>query len=321
MRKFFYLVLLVLFLSGCATYKFSHDKMDPKGFVASRADYPIIEYTVGKENILPEDLNLAKERFKRRKNKVEDYYKKMGYVDSRFKETFINWPKFFLGMITGVFRLPFAAVSDYKYEHNAKYREEVKKREARDYELEEARIRGLKVELNKYVQKDLKVEEEEKVINLTTVKAEQIKQGPVPPETIPQQAMLPVVEVKSTKQEEPPVVSENKTAVEPLQPEIAPKVVSPELVRLPQAFIMAKPIKGYSPLKVRFYGNKSFSPSGKIVSYLWDFGDGDTSIKINPMNTFYSTTFEPKYFIVTLTVFDNLGNTAAAKTTIEVLNK
>ncbi|MFZ2357118.1 MAG: PKD domain-containing protein, partial [Candidatus Omnitrophota bacterium] len=104
-------------------------------------------------------------------------------------------------------------------------------------------------------------------------------------------------------------------------PEIAPKVVSPELVRLPQAFIMAKPIKGYSPLKVRFYGNKSFSPSGKIVSYLWDFGDGDTSIKINPMNTFYSTTFEPKYFIVTLTVFDNLGNTAAAKTTIEVLNK
>lgn len=319
MRKFFYLALLVLFLSGCATYKFSHDKMDPKGFVASREDYTIIEYTVGKENTLPEDLNLAKERFKRRKGTVEDYYKKMGYVESRFKETFIDWPKFFLGMITGVFRLPFAAVSDYKYEHNAKYREEVKKKEARDYELEEARIRRLKEELNKYVQQDLKVEEEY-AINLTTVKVEQIKQEPISPETISQQVMPPV-EVKSIKEEEPPVVSENKTVVEPLQPEIAPKVVSPELVRLPQAFIMAKPIKGYSPLKVRFYGNKSFSPSGKIVSYLWDFGDGDTSIKTNPTNTFYSAAFEPKHFIVTLTVSDNLGNTAITKTTIEVLNK
>lgn len=319
MRNFFYLALFVLFLSGCATYKFSHDKTDTKGYVASRENYTIVEYTVGKENTLPEDLNLAKERFKRRKNTVEDYYKKMGYVDSRFKETFINWPKFFLGMITGVMRLPFAAISDYKYEHNAKYRQEVKKREAKDYDLEEARIRRLKEELNKYIQGDLKVEEEKQV--------------------------MPAAEVESTKEEKPPVVSGNKAVIEPPQPEIAPAAFQ-EPVSLPQAeeakeqpvqrreeklpivessapkaYIMAKPIKGHSPLKVRFYGNKSFSPSGKIVAYLWDFGDGDTSIKNNPINTFYSTTFEPKYFSVTLTVFDNLGNTAAAKTTIEVLNK
>ena len=78
MRKVILLVLLVVFLSGCATYKFQRGK-EPyhKGYVVSRDDYIIPEYTTGKDNSVP-NLEIAKKRFKKRKATVEYYYKKMG---------------------------------------------------------------------------------------------------------------------------------------------------------------------------------------------------------------------------------------------------
>jgi len=82
--------------------------------------------------------------------------------------------------------------------------------------------------------------------------------------------------------------------------------------------IIAKPAKGYSPLKVSFSGQKSYSKSGRIVSYDWDFGDGDTSVKKNPENTYWSTTYGTRNFTVTLTVRDDAGNTSSASTVIEV---
>lgn len=128
---------------------------------------------------------------------------------------------------------------------------------------------------------------------------------------------------------------------EPLKPEIIPapeqikekKIQDTELFKekaLEEAMrkeegvfavIVAKPTKGYSPLKVNFYGNKSRSLHGRIVAFNWDFGDGDNSTKENPVNTYYSATFDPKYFNVTLTVKDNRGKTAQTTTVIEVLNK
>lgn len=50
----------------------------------------------------------------------------------------------------------------------------------------------------------------------------------------------------------------------------------------PKPLFRAFPIKGPPPLQVRF---QNFS-SGHIVRYLWDFGDGGTSIEQSPIHTY-----------------------------------
>lgn len=91
------------------------------------------------------------------------------------------------------------------------------------------------------------------------------------------------------------------------------------IFQLPVAniFIKAKKTKGESPFKVKFYGNKSYSKSDKIVYYLWDFGDGLTSTEVNPEHTFLA--YMPRTFIVTLTVKDSRGNSNTAATEIEIV--
>jgi hypothetical protein len=155
MKKTILLVLLVIFLSGCATYKFQHGR-EPynKGYVVSRDDYIIPEYTIGKDNSVP-SIELAKERFKKRRQMVEYYYEKMGYIENKLKTTFWEPTVLFLKFIGGVFRLPSIAISDYKYEHNPQYREKIIKMQQEQDALEEARIQNLKKELNSYIQKDL----------------------------------------------------------------------------------------------------------------------------------------------------------------------
>ncbi len=155
MSKAIALAVLAIFLSGCATYKFQTGKKPyDKGYVASRDDYVIPEYTLGKDNSVP-DLELAKKRFKQRKGIVEYYYKKMGYIENRFKMAFWDPVTLFIKMIGGVIRLPFVAIADYKYGHNPKYREIILKREQKQDAKEEARIRGLKERLNIYLKKEL----------------------------------------------------------------------------------------------------------------------------------------------------------------------
>jgi flagellar basal body-associated protein FliL len=155
MKKIILLVLLVVFLSGCATYKFQRGK-EPynKGYVVSRDDYIIPEYTIGKDNCVP-SIELAKERFKKRRQTVEYYYEKMGYIENKLKTTFWDPPVLFLKFIGGVFRLPSIAISDYKYEHNPQYREKIIKIQQEQDALEEARIQKLKDTLNSYIQKEL----------------------------------------------------------------------------------------------------------------------------------------------------------------------
>jgi hypothetical protein len=159
MKKTILLVLLVVFLSGCATYKFQRGK-EPynKGYVVSRDDYIIPEYTIGKDNSVP-SIELAKERFKKRRQTVEYYYEKMGYIENKLKTTFWEPAVLFLKFIGGVFRLPSIAISDYKYEHNPQYREKIIKMQQEQDALEEARIQNLKKELNSYIQKELAKED------------------------------------------------------------------------------------------------------------------------------------------------------------------
>ncbi len=156
MKKIISLFLLTMLLSGCATYKFRRgEKPYDKGYVASRDDYAILEYTLGKDNNVPDNLALAQERFKRRRRIAEHYYKKMGYIDNHFKMVFWNPCIYTLKTMRGIFRLPFIAISDYRYEHNPKYREKIIKMQQEQDAKEEACLEKLKDKLNVYIQKDI----------------------------------------------------------------------------------------------------------------------------------------------------------------------
>ncbi|MCX5695949.1 MAG: PKD domain-containing protein [Candidatus Omnitrophica bacterium] len=257
------IILAVIFLSGCACYSFKKGESPyNNGFVASRYGRVLPEYTIGKDNSVPDEA-VAKERFKRRRIEVEAYYKKMGYIKNRFRQMFIDPPFFMIQAVSGVFYMPSVAINDYKYNHDAAYKEKIDKQEDAEYRAEKERLRVLKEKLNSYIQNDL-----QKETPAVAPTAEPVKKESLPPEKAK------------------PVVSEE--ALAPKAVEAPAKEVA---AKIPNAVIVAKPLKGVSPLTVQFYGSKSSSPNGRIISYLWDFGDGDTSTKKNPMNTYWSTTY------------------------------
>lgn len=155
MKKMIFLLVVTVFLSGCATYKFQRGKAPyDKGYVVSRDNKIIPEYTIGENNSVP-NLGLARERFKKRKETVEYYYSKMGYIDTLLKSTFWDPVVLFFKFIGGIFRLPSIAISDYKYEHNPEYREKIIRIQEEREAKEEARIQSLKKELNSYIQGEL----------------------------------------------------------------------------------------------------------------------------------------------------------------------
>lgn len=156
MKKIAIFLLSFLFLSGCATYKFNTgEKPYDKGYVVTRDGYKIIEYTIGKDNSVPAELSQAKERFKRRRRLVEDSYKKMGYIENRFKMAVWDPAVYFVKIVGGVFRLPSVAISDYRYRRNPQYRERIRKLEAEKDVVEEARLNKLKAKLDTYINNDL----------------------------------------------------------------------------------------------------------------------------------------------------------------------
>lgn len=373
MRKIGIIFLIVAFLSGCATYKYHHGK-EPynKGYVVSRDDYTIVEYTLGKDNTVP-NLAVAKERFNRRRDVVEDYYKRMGYIENRAKMIFWDPAAMFLKLVGGIFCLPFIAVSEFRTTHNPAYRAKVEKIEARKDAREAARIQSLKDKLAVYLKQDMQKEEyalvkappkkqraikakrkaivvtkkkvaaESPVVSKvepaapTVVEEPKVEEKPalLPQEQVAAPAVVSQPEIikQEPKIEEVPAVVEQPKAEQKkieafskdiikektkAQKKVESSKVSGQLV----AVIVAEPDKGYSPLRVRFYGSKSHAPKGRrIISYLWDFGDGDTSSKENPINTYYSVNLMPRDFTVTLTVQDDVGNKSEATINVQVLNK
>ncbi len=340
MKKTIVVLILAVLLSGCATYKFQHgEKPYEKGYVVSRNGYPILEYTAGRNNSVPEDLLTAKMRFRRRYRLVEYYYKKMGEIENRFKETVVDPPLMALKFLGGILRVPFVAVSDYRYEHNPRYREEIKKREQEQDEREAARIARFREYLSNYIQKDLTLEQpagagaevvkEEAPAPAATALPQPPIQPPEPPVQAPVKAApaQPLSQPLTSALESPQELSgemerQQKMAEVMEQAVPAPKKKElPAITLQPKAIIIAKPVKGYAPLKVKFNGSASRGSSAKITSYLWDFGDGDTSTKPKAVNTYYSGSYDPKHFTVTLTVTDSRGNSDTAHVLIEVLNK
>ena len=85
----------------------------------------------------------------------------------------------------------------------------------------------------------------------------------------------------------------------------------------PRAEFTATPWFDYPPLDVEFDAGASTSPNGSIVSYEWDFGDGDTgSGKL--VEHRYT---EKGIYSVTLTVRDDQGETGVRVRSVEALNR
>lgn len=161
MKKNIIFFVCLALLSGCAPYKVVRgDKpSDNKvGYVVARDGVVVPEYTVGENGTIPDDVYLAKERFKRRRRTVEGYYKKMGIIENRFRENVPDRLGYTLGIMGSVFTLPVRTYKSYRYAYDPKYKERVDKAKAQQEALEQARLEKLQAELKDYIRRDLEQE-------------------------------------------------------------------------------------------------------------------------------------------------------------------
>lgn len=84
--------------------------------------------------------------------------------------------------------------------------------------------------------------------------------------------------------------------------------------KVPVASFVATPMAGNAPIEVSFNAENSFDIDGKIDSYNWKFGDGDTSSDKNTTHI-YSNEGE---FTATLVIVDNNGANHSFSRTISI---
>jgi len=84
----------------------------------------------------------------------------------------------------------------------------------------------------------------------------------------------------------------------------------------PTASFTADPTSGVAPLEVSFNGSNSSDSDGTIVSYVWDFKDGNTGTGQTINHTFSST----GSYNVGLTVTDDKGASDSSTKTITITN-
>lgn len=70
----------------------------------------------------------------------------------------------------------------------------------------------------------------------------------------------------------------------------------------PTALASGMPTTGTAPLSVSFTAGSSIDPDGRIASYAWDFGDGQTSSLASPAHIYAAGTYDAR-----VTVTDTLG--------------
>ena len=85
----------------------------------------------------------------------------------------------------------------------------------------------------------------------------------------------------------------------------------------PMARISATLTFAYPPLETTFDASDSSSPNGAIVSYEWDFGDGEVGTGVVVTHTYE----EKGIYEVTLMVTDSSGETGARSLAVEALNR
>ncbi len=153
--KRIFVIALIIFLSGCAAYKYEiSPKAYNKGFVVRRHGLLIPEYTIDEQENAPKDKQLASRRFKRRKDIVNYYYKQMGLI---YNDAMTRTADFG-NMMTGIFKLPKAAMENAKYETDPEYKARADKemfdQEAKTIE----RRQDLREKLGEYIKRDMEFE-------------------------------------------------------------------------------------------------------------------------------------------------------------------
>ena len=86
----------------------------------------------------------------------------------------------------------------------------------------------------------------------------------------------------------------------------------------PTAAFTATPASGITPLTVSFDASASEDVDGTIVSYIWDFGDGQTASTTALTSHVYVVQSESRVFTAILRVEDDLGATDTAVGNITV---
>ena len=84
----------------------------------------------------------------------------------------------------------------------------------------------------------------------------------------------------------------------------------------PSAVAAATPSSGLSPLSVNFSSAGSSDPNSSPLTYLWNFGDGQTSTAANPFHVYAAATVQT--FTATLTVTNNTSQSASATVKVTV---
>lgn len=82
----------------------------------------------------------------------------------------------------------------------------------------------------------------------------------------------------------------------------------------PTAVANASALSGGAPLTVIFDSSGSVDPDGDVLTYAWNFGDGDSSGETNPTHTYMNV----GNFTATLTVTDDAGASANSSVSIAV---
>lgn len=86
--------------------------------------------------------------------------------------------------------------------------------------------------------------------------------------------------------------------------------------RLPVANLSLSPATGTVPLSVQFDGTASSDPTGKPLTYLWDFGDGTSSEQISPEKIYQN----PGVYSVSLTVNNGEQDSTTVTETVQALS-
>ncbi len=151
-------LIVCLVFGGCTVHRFQKSEKYG-GQTVARFGYIIPEYTVDLENKAPQDLELAKSRFKRRHDMVETYYIRMGQIESYGRRYLTHFPRMMWSIFANTIKLPAHIISEYRYDNNEEYRRKIDALDAQAKAREDAKTNQIKEQLKEFIRQDLEKEQ------------------------------------------------------------------------------------------------------------------------------------------------------------------